>query len=157
METLQIKKEAAITAHENAKSSGRKLLEDLFGKRTFQKDVMERIKTFDDVLAELGTPRYYFDEGSKCLTEDETAYRKVKMIVQVLNEGWMPDWNDSNQTKYYPWFDMRGSSGSGFSCDDCDGWCSFSDVGSRLCFKSRELAEYAGKQFENIYKQFFTA
>ncbi|MOA38929.1 hypothetical protein D3C78_1606660 [compost metagenome] len=33
---------------------------------------------------------------------------------------------------------------------------SHSGVGSRLVFKSRELAEYAAKQFINEYKDFFT-
>ncbi len=50
METLEIKKNAAIAAHDNAKNSGKKLLEDLFGKKTFIKDVRDRVKTWKDVL-----------------------------------------------------------------------------------------------------------
>lgn len=157
METLEIKKEAAMAAHENAKNSGKKLLEDLFGKKTFLKEVTERIKTFDDVLDEVGLDRQKFENSCLGLTPDEVAYRKVKLIVQAFNEGWEPDWSDSNQTKYYPWFNMPGSSGSGFSFGGYDNWDTASLVGSRLCFKSRALCIYAAKQFEDIYNEFFNA
>lgn len=156
METLEIKKEAAMAAHENAKNSGKKLLEDLFGKKTFLKEVTERIKTFDDVLSELGIIARDFYQQADGLAKDEVAYRKVKLIVQALNEGWEPDWSDSNQAKYYPWFNMPSSSGSGFSFDGYVLWSAASSVGSRLCFKSRALCIYAAKQFEDIYNEFLT-
>ncbi|MNY77977.1 hypothetical protein D3C86_2180520 [compost metagenome] len=47
-------------------------------------------------------------------------------------------------------------SGAGFSFFDYAFDHSGSCVGSRLVFKSRELAEYAAKQFINEYKDFFT-
>ncbi|TWP31256.1 hypothetical protein ETU08_01890 [Apibacter muscae] len=119
------------------------------------KTVIERIKTFDDVLNETGFDKEEFKQSLKGLDKDEKAYRKLKLLAAALNEDWVPDWNNSSEYKYYPWFRM-GSASGGFSCDDYDFWYSRSSVGSRLCFKSRELAEYAGKQFETIYKDFLT-
>ena len=121
------------------------------------KKVTDRIKTFDDVLKELDIDAAKFLMQCDGLSTDEVAYRKVKLIVQALNEGWTPDWTDGQWNKYYPWFEMGGSSGSGFACDDYVNWDSVSACGSRLCFKSGELAKYAGKQFTDIYKDFFTA
>ncbi|UOY07740.1 hypothetical protein L0P88_04115 [Muricauda sp. SCSIO 64092] len=155
MESLQIKKEAALTAHENAKAAGKKLLEDLFGKNTFVKDIKERIKSFDDVLEYHQLDKQEFEVECAALSKDEVAYRKLKLIVKALNEGWTPDWGNSNQYKYQPWFNMGGSSGSGFAYLGYGIWHSYSYVGSRLCFKSRELARYAGEQFTDIYKDFF--
>ncbi|MCQ9638646.1 hypothetical protein MP478_04530 [Chryseobacterium sp. WG14] len=120
------------------------------------KNILEVIKTFSDVLDYLGIDEDEFNENNDELTQDEIAYRQIKLIVKALNEGWVPDWQNSNQTKYFPWFKMGSSSGSGFSYDDYDGWDTDSAVGSRLCFKSRELAEYAGKQFTEIYKKYMT-
>ena len=86
------------------------------------------------------------------------AHAKLIIIAHALNRlgnngrQWKPDWNNYDQYKYYPWFEMGGS--SGFRYLVYDGWFSLSLVGSRLCFKSRELAEYAGNQFTEIYKQF---
>lgn len=119
------------------------------------KDIKERIKTFNDVLQYHGIEPETFSMECLSLTDDEIAYKQVKLIASALNEGWTPDWNDRNQTKYYPWFRM-GSSSGGFSFGDyvCVG--SGSGVGSRLCYKSSELAKYAGTQFISIYKKFTT-
>jgi hypothetical protein len=118
------------------------------------KNVIERIKTIDDVLAEHGFTMQEFKNNFAKLDEDEKAYKLLKMLATTLNEGWLPDWNNRNQPKYFAWFEMGGS--SGFRFHVYDHWRSASDVGSRLCFKSRELAEHAGKQFTEVYKQFMT-
>lgn len=119
------------------------------------KEVIERVKSFDDVLLELSISSQVFDEKVRELEPDEKAYIQVKHIVKALNEGWEPNWEDSNQYKYYPWFEMGSPSGSGFSYGDFVCWFAASYAGSRLCFKSRELAVYAGKQFEQLYKEYF--
>ena len=63
---------------------------------------------------------------------------------------------NDNEYKYFPWFDMDNSSSAGrFSFLDSDLLGSHSAVGSRLCFKSRELSNYAGNQFEDIYRKVF--
>jgi len=116
------------------------------------KDVKERIKTVTDVLADNGLTPEQFDIQCEGLEPDEVGYRLAKLIAKSLNEGWTPDWNNSSEGKYVPWFYMGGS--SGFRYNGCDYWRSLSGVGSRLCFKTRELAEYAGNQFTEVYKQF---
>ncbi len=87
------------------------------------------------------------------------AHYKLVIIAEALNEGWQPDWSNYNEYKYYPWFEIDASkdnpAGSGFSGSNYDCWDTNSYVGSRLCFKSRELALYAGKQFEDLYIEYF--
>lgn len=117
------------------------------------KNVMDRIKTIEDVLKDNGMTQEEFDKSLYGLVEDEIAYRLAKLICKSLNEGWTPDWSNVNEFKYVPWFKMGGS--SGFRFNDFVRWTTRSDVGSRLCFKSRELAEYAGKQFTSVYQDFF--
>lgn len=115
--------------------------------------VTDRIRSFSDVLKEKGITEDDFNEACEGLTKDEIGYRKVKMLYEVLNEGWQPDWSNSNEAKYYPW--MKFSAGSGFSSDGyvCD--FAHSLVGSRLVLKSRELAEHAGQHFADIINQFW--
>lgn len=121
------------------------------------KKVTERIKTFDDVLAELGIDARVYEANNAGLSDDEIAYRQVKYIARALNEGWEPDWTNSNQYKYRPLFKFNDASAvGGFSYLDFAYGRSASAVGSRLCFKSSELAEYAGKQFLDIYRRFMT-
>ena len=157
METLQINKENAVNAYEEATAKGKVLLENLFGKKVFLKDIKDRISCFDDVLKENGITREEFENSCKGLEPDEIAYRMAKLVCITYNEGWKPDWNNSSEYKYYPWFDMRSSASGGFSFDDYDIWFTRSGVGSRLCFKSADLAKHAGKLFEQeIYKPLFT-
>ena len=89
--------------------------------------------------------------------KDEIAYVKLKLIAEALNEGWTPDWSNGEWDKWHPWFKMDDSSSAGrFSFYGAGNLHSVSIVGSRLCFKSKDLATYAGTQFLDIYKDFFT-
>ena len=117
-----------------------------------QKSVFERIKTFEDVLRDNDLTLDQFENDCAGMEVDETAFRFLKLLAKSLNEGWEPDWNDEYQWKYVPWFYMGGSSGCRFDVFAC--WRSSSNVGSRLCFKSKELATYAGQQFTDQYKRF---
>ena len=119
-----------------------------------------KIKSFEDACKALGieptVPEFTGIEESE--RKALLAHYKLTVIARALNEGWKPNWNDWNEWKYYPWFrmgDNGGSPGVGFSFGGYDGGHSHSSVGSRLCFKTEELAEYAGKQFEDLYKDYF--
>lgn len=81
------------------------------------------------------------------------AHYKLVIIAESLNEGWVPNWLDYNEYKYYPWFEMK-KSGAGFSAVCYHSWADDSVIGSRLVFKSRDLAEYAGKQFIKLYNSY---
>ena len=118
------------------------------------------IKTFEDACKTQNlNPETVIPDFSEYPEEDRKAliaHAKLVIIAKAINEGWKPDWSNSNQWKYYPWFDMDSSpSGGGVSCSDCDYWSTNSIVGSRLCFETREKAKYAGQQFEILYKEYF--
>jgi hypothetical protein len=158
MKLLEIKKEDALKAHQEASSNGKILLENLFGRETFLKPVKERIKCFDDVLAELKINREDFTNSCKGLEPDEIAYRMAKLVARAFNgEEWVPDWTNYNEYKYFPYFTMGSPAGVGFAYYGYDGWRTGSCVGSRLAFKSSDHASYAGKLFEQeIYKPLLT-
>lgn len=116
--------------------------------------ITERIKTFEDACQILGIDPATVIPALQGQSRDAMsiiAYCKLIIIIRALNEGWKPNWKDSSQWKYYPWFDM---SGSGLSYDDYGHVISFSCVGSRLAYKSEELCEYAVEQFADLYKDF---
>ena len=107
--------------------------------------------------------------------KDLIAYLKLRVIVAVLNEGWKPEFTE-DEYKYFPWFrfyteeeynelddkdkeccvlrsGVSARSIFGFVCCFAGNDASFSYAfhGSRLAFKTRELAVYAGKQFIKEY------
>lgn len=158
-EIVELNKADLLKAYQKGTPADKKLLENLYGKELLNINIMDRVKTFNDACDVLGLVHPYQPVGLEniVLKEDlkaTIAFIKLGIIARALNEGWTPDWNNSNQAKYYCWFDMRA--GFGFSATVTYYDYTNTSVGSRLCFKSRELAEYAGKQFEAIYKDLFT-
>jgi hypothetical protein len=125
-------------------------------------DIRERVKSiFEaiDILGESDQEVKFFRELQKIGFDDKNHivnYQAAVVICKALNEGWVPNWEDEGELKYYAWFRMGSPSGSAFSFYDYDDWTTHSYAGSRLCFKSGELAEYAGKQFTEIYRHFLT-
>ncbi|MEQ1678598.1 MAG: hypothetical protein ABL876_18020, partial [Chitinophagaceae bacterium] len=123
---------------------------------------MAKIKTFEGACKLLkldpakvlpkvtGMPKHH--------QEATVAHAKLVIIAEALNmeanngKRWEPDWTNGNWDKYYPWFRM---SGSGLSFDDYVFQISYSYVGSRLCYISSDVAEYAGKTFKKLYQQYF--
>lgn len=120
-------------------------------------------------------------KGNFDYMEDLTSYFKLRIITAALNEGWEPQFT-KDEYRWYPWYNLYtqeeidrmdedekkevglllwgGSASYGSHCGlACAGsyiaWSvSTSNFGSRLAFKSEELATYAGKQFIKIYANF---
>lgn len=82
---------------------------------------------------------------------------KLAVIVAAINDGWVPDYSNYNQRKWYPWFwcenGYKPGSGSGFSF--VVSVCYFTDsrVGARLVFESEEKCEYTAKTFLDLYEK----
>lgn len=121
-----------------------------------KRSIIERIKTFNDACREAGTTEEEFNKRwKKILPNDTFNYEKLKLIISVINEKWIPDWANQSQRKWYPWFEARPG-GFGFSLSYFDGWYTGTSCGSRLCLQTEEKAEYVGRQFEDIYNEFLT-
>lgn len=159
-------------------------------KKEALRPVTERVKTFEDAVAELGEDNplcVQFREVYDCYlcnggdaVSDLVAYLKLRIITAALNEGWTPQFT-GDEYRYYPWFDLYGErewndlsedtkrqrgvlfggsairgayAGFVFAISDSAPSISYAYIGSRLCFKNRELALYAGKQFASIWLDF---
>jgi hypothetical protein len=157
METISIKKEDALKAYQQAGKELKAILTTLFGTEVLDQKITDRVKTFKNACDIAGVSENLkqlldYKGGDKDILATQ-AHAKVIIIAKALNEGWTPDFSNSNQVKYYPWF--KFSPGVGFSFDDYVDVFTFSFVGSRLCFKSSELAKYAAEQFKDIYNDLF--
>lgn len=149
--TLNILEENAIKAYNGADEKGKGLLSNLFGKEVFNRKITDRVKSFADVLAIAGLTENDFYKDIKGMAPDTIAYEEIKLIARVLNEGWTPDWDNSSQYKYYPYFKKQGS---GFVFYVVSYYHSATCAGSRLCFRTTELAEHAGRLFQDNYNTF---
>lgn len=154
----------------------------VFGEETFKpKDIMERVKTFEDACRELGIKpdKWIQDREELGLEPDVIAYMKLRIICKALNEGWEPQFTE-NEWRYYPWFVLwtedelsekpdewktdrhlistgdyqTGYAGLAYAYSDNAPSNTYARIGSRLCLKSDTLAVYCGKQFINIWADF---
>lgn len=184
---LKISAENALAAYNNTDANGRELLEHLFGKEIFAQDIKDKVKTFEDAVAILGNDNQavidYYAIADKTCTEDILAFAKLRVIAESLNEGWKPKF-DGDECRYYPWFYIYtkkeyeeldedekkecrvvGRSvnvalaigGVVYAYASVASSSSGTNFGSRLAFKTRELAEYCGKQFIDIWERFLFA
>ena len=121
-------------------------------------NIIEKVKSFEDACKLLDiTPSVPVVTGiPEKYQKPLIANYQLMVIAEALNEGWTPDWSNGEWDKWYPWFDMDNSSSAGrFSFYAAAYQYSLSFVGSRLCFKSEELADYAGTQFLELYRELF--
>lgn len=157
MKTLQIDEKKAKGLYENASPEFQAMLEDTFGKKFF-KSIQDRIKSYEDACRELGLDPEDLPEVENCEPEDQAsiiAFYKLTIIARALNEGWKPNWRDSNEYKWFPWFKVnRDAAGVSYSLTFTTATNANALLGSRLCCKSDELATYFGKQFENLWSEY---
>ena len=145
-----------------------------------EKEVRERIKTFEDACREIGidAEAWNRDKISLGLEPDVLAFLKLRIIVKALNEGWEPRFTE-DECRYYPWFVLytgeeynrldeeeksrvvyRSSYNAcalgGVSCASAsyDSSSTGAFIGVRLAFKTSELAAYCGRQFLDIWANF---
>jgi hypothetical protein len=178
MEILNIEKEKAINAYQQGSEEQKKVLEKVFGVETFKpKTIKDRIKTFDDALKELGKDHPLVKEynviNNNKTTYNMKHYSQLCVITAALNEGWRPKFVEGEK-RYFPYFRLYSSEEISqmskeekssvvyLSCDYASGGVSYAgarhgsayvhpSIGSRFAFKTNELAEYAGKQFADLY------
>lgn len=82
-------------------------------------------------------------------TLKEFRYHQIQNIEKLYNDGWKPDWTNSNQYKYYPYF--QGQKGSGLVFGSSSYYCFFF-FGGVAYFRDRKTSDYVGKTFIEIYK-----
>lgn len=183
MEILNIEKEKAINAYRVGSDEQKQVLELLFGVETLKpKTVMDRVKTFEDALKEL-KPFHPLVKEYKALckadvTSNLIAYSKLCIVTAALNEGWTPKFI-KGEKRYSPCFflytnkEIRNMSkeeksrvvsrsgcyayafgGVSYASASYDSAYVNANFGSRLAFKTEELAEYAGKQFTKLYAEY---
>lgn len=144
--------------------------------------IIERVKTFED--AEMVSGMTLPAPALEYLPKDVIAFMKLRIIAAALNgqsEGTLDEFPKFEKSEYrwFPWFFLytkkeydkmsdeeksrvvlRSSSYAyaygGVACAGALNVSSYAlaGCGSRLAFRTKELAKYAGEQFLNIWADF---
>lgn len=152
--------EAQDTVKKLTEDEGNGSIFDYFYKEEDYEEITDRVKTYEDACKVLGVePINEQNAKAQGFRPDEIARRKLETIAAALNEGWKPDWNNTDQYKYYPYFyiqeNAKGKGSAGLSCALANSAASNTSayIGSRLCFYASRLARYSGNQFTDLYEQ----
>lgn len=111
-ENITISKAYLLKAYREAEPSQQEFLKKLFGPDKFaiSFNVMDRVKTFQDAVDELGNDNklvqqydQIYGEFGDMMDNDIIAYLKLRIITAALNEGWEPQFT-KDEYRYYPYF-----------------------------------------------------
>lgn len=152
--------EAQDTVKKLTEDEGNGSIFDYFYKEEDYEEITDRVKTYEDACKVLGVePINEQNAKAQGFRSDEIARRKLETIAAALNEGWKPDWNNTDQYKYYPYFYIqenakgKGSAGLSYAFANGAAATTYAAFGSRLCFYASRLARYASNQFTDLYEQ----
>lgn len=152
--------EAQDTVKKLTEDEGNGSIFDYFYKEEDYEEITDRVKTYEDACKVLGVePINEQNAKAQGFRSDEIARRKLETIAAALNEGWKPDWNNTDQYKYYPYFYIqenakgKGSAGLSYASTTYAAASTTAAIGSLLCFYASRLAWYAGNQFTDLYEQ----
>ena len=178
-----------LNALKQATDEHKELLENTCNKDMFQsKNIRDRIKTFNDAFHELGDKHELVKDYKNlivcdCFPKDILAYAKLRIIVEALNEGWKPTFDDGEH-RYYPMIyiytkedyeelsenkkkelivvgnskiKLNENCGDIYALEANTSSYSVFSNGYHLSLRTWELSEYCGKQFIDIWADFLFA
>ena len=145
-----------------------------------EKDINESVTNFEEARKYLhGKPNGDFTVSKKMLSGNSLPLDGVANLVKDLNprhlnalaalnklfsiadawnkaDGFVPDFSDSSQYKYFPWFVYdEKAAGFVFAYTNFTATNTSAYFGSRLCFKTANRACQFGEKFADLYNQVF--
>ena len=145
-EILELKKENALKAYREGSKADKDLLNRLYGKQLFA-NPLETLFSFEDVcvFANVNPASYYIQPDMPEDARHNVFENKLALIYRVFNGDWKPDFYNTNQKKWFLWFEFKPSKGFVLDSVDCHYDCTC--VSSRLCAISEPVAKHIATHF----------
>ena len=141
-------------------------------------EINEIVDDFDTARAYLGgNPNNDYTVAQKVVSRNTVKLDDVTTLVNELNpshvkaliamnrlftiaeawnkaDGFEPDWEDTTQNKWFPWFRYDGApAGFAYASTLDSPSYAYASFGSRLCFKSQSRAKQFGQQFIDLWNE----
>ena len=170
---IEIQKSNLVAAYNVAAGNVKEVLVTMFGKDAVMPDKPDysdyhNIQTMDDVFAATGCNKEEFEKKLADLPEDVQAFMLLRLIRKALNPTWIPNWADTDEWKYFPYFSIEVPAGVGgahhgshlgVSClySDTVASSSAAGFGGALASENREIAIWFGEHFAEIWRGYLLA
>lgn len=113
-----------------------------------QKPLIKRLFTWQDILDHNNVKEMdvlLWNNPNTPEKISQNGFAKLQLIKKTFNEDWVADFNNSNQYKYYTWYEKKKNGWSVLCVDDC---CVRScSVGFGLFSKNKENEDHINKYF----------
>lgn len=183
-EEITFTKDELNKIYKESSEERRKAMKELFGEEIFEFDYHD-IKTYADACEKLGMREHLLtgdERGDREAQRQAQALYKLLIIQNAMNNG---VWRDKDGWSYYPYWVLyskeemecmsdeekqrkgvkqllsRASASnteySGVRCSDSfyHAASTITHFGFPLCYNSREAAQYAAKQFESLFFDYY--
>jgi len=151
---LKLELTKAQEAYKKGTSDQQQLLIDLYGAEHFLTDVKDLLKGYASACVLLQRDQLTLNDFKKGRSEKqakrEFARHRISTCIECVNEGWYPDFDNTNEAKFYIW--MYGKK-SGFSSGVYVIYYG-TEVGSDLYCETREKAELIEKICREDYIEY---
>lgn len=149
MKHLKLTKERALAKYKSGTQVEKDFIIALYGAEHFV-SAKDRLTGYSSACVILNRKEVTIDHFAflgEAQAKKQYARHKIQTCIEAINEGWAPDFDNSNQPKYYIW--MYGKN-NGFSSFVFSFYCN-SVVGSDLHIETREKAELIEKVCRQYY------
>lgn len=176
MKTQKISKENLKKIHDVACDSWKKKIEGYANRKPFdseielteneidemfaasdakQKQVLSKlfVKEIKGIMGKVTSYKTACEVLGLSTETKRTPFERLCIIIKALNEGWWPDFKNSNEYKYWNYFIIRNGVFSYYVTSYCRNTSMY--VPSALYLKSRELAEYAAEIALEDYREVY--
>lgn len=151
---LKLSLDKAQEAYKKANEDQKALLIDLYGAEHFLISIKDRLKGYESACAILGRQQLILADFTKGRNDKqakrEFSRHRISTCIEAVNEGWIPDFDNTNQVKYYIWMYGKKSGFSSCVANHCYG----TEVGSDLHIETREKAELIEKICREDYIEY---
>lgn len=120
--------------------------------KEYIKDASEvfKVKTYSEVCKQLKETELKASDFDFLPTLDDSkkalSFAKIKQLERFFNQGWVPNWNDNSEYKYYLWYQYKSSGWEFGSVGSCYG-----SFGLPGFYKTGDIANHVQKYFNDIY------
>lgn len=153
---LKLSLEKAQEAYKKATTENKKLLIDLYGGHHFE-EVRDRLKGYKSACEilnrkELTLEMFQVLFGDTKQAKKQFARHRIVTCIEAINQGWVPDFDNSNQYKYYVW--MYGKKNGFSSCVLVYYYLGGTSSGSDMYCETRANAELIEKICREDYIEY---
>ena len=158
--TIEASKEDILKLYKSSDKKAKQHMEKIYGREVFIGNITDHLKSFQDACKINKTTAAEVLPYHKPKNVKQVYLNTVAMLAEIaeaLQENFEADYADSNQQKWYAWFEWdKRLSRFVFVLSDYRYTHTRAGSGSRFAFETEKKADYFGKQFIDLHNKALT-